>query len=81
MQTEGWTEKLNVQIQQQELLVHVYLLPVVGEYLIWGSTWLVTLGHHVADYAASVLKFFQQGILITLQGDKDINQATLIFIN
>lgn len=58
MRTEGWIEKLNVRVQQQNLLVPIYLLPVVEADLILSSTWLATLGPHVVDYVTSVLKFF-----------------------
>lgn len=75
MQTEGWIEALKVQVQQHELIVPVYLLPVAGADLILGSSWLPTLEPHVADYAASVLKFFQQGKFITLQGEKDMKPS------
>lgn len=42
-----------------------------------GSTWLATLGPHVADYATLTLKFFQNGQFITLQGDRnmEVSQA------
>lgn len=55
------------------------MLPVVGADLILGSTWLATLGPHVANYAASVLKFFQNGKFITLQGDKDVKPSPAHF--
>lgn len=72
MQTEGWLPQLSVLIQGHELQVPVHLLPVGGADLILGSTWLATLGLYVADYATLVIKFFQQGKFITLQGDKNI---------
>lgn len=68
-----------MQVQQQELLVPVYLLPVAGADLILGSTWLATLGPQVADYSQSVLKCFQQGIFIILQVDKEAKPSQAQF--
>jgi hypothetical protein len=48
--------------------------------VILGSTWLATLGPHVADYAALTLKFFQNGRFITLQGESD-REATQAQLN
>lgn len=73
MQTEGRVQQLTVQVHGQELSVPVYLLPVVGADLALGLPWLATLGPHVADYAAKILIFFQQGKLISLQGDKSVS--------
>ncbi|MCI42914.1 hypothetical protein A2U01_0064151, partial [Trifolium medium] len=58
--------KLHVQVQGHELVVPAYLLPVAGADLILGSSWLATLGPHIADYAHLTLKFYQQGKFITL---------------
>lgn len=79
MQTEGWIEKLTVQIQGQELAMPVYLLPVVGADLILGASWLATLGPHVADYATAVIKFFHQNQFITLKGDQEMGSAEAQF--
>lgn len=68
MQTEGKVSNLMVQIQGHELELHVYLLPVVGADLILGSSWLATLGPHVADYASCAIKFLHQNKFISLQG-------------
>lgn len=70
MQTEGWIEKLSVQVQGNELTLPVYVLPVVGADLILGSSWLATLGPHVADYATAVLKFFYENKFVVLKGDR-----------
>lgn len=50
METEGYIDVLTVIVQNQELHMHVYLLPIVGAALILGSTWLATLGLHLSDY-------------------------------
>jgi predicted aspartyl protease len=67
---EGIVRKLQIQVQGHELTVPAYLLPVAGADLILGSSWLATLGPHIADYANLTLKFYQQGKFITLQGDR-----------
>lgn len=67
MIAEGKISKLTIHIQGHELQLPVYLLPVRGADLVLGSSWLVTLGPHVADYASLTLKFFHQGNFITLQ--------------
>jgi hypothetical protein len=68
---EGMVKHLQVQIQGHELIVPAYyLLPVAGADLILGSSWLATLGPHIADYASLTLKFYQQGKFITLQGEQ-----------
>ncbi|MCH94215.1 hypothetical protein A2U01_0015172, partial [Trifolium medium] len=66
---EGIVKQLQVEIQGHELIVPAYLLPVSGADLILGSSWLATLGPHIADYASLALKFYQQGKFITLQGE------------
>ena len=69
LQAEGMIQQLPLHIQGQEVKVPVYLLQISGADVILGSTWLATLGPHVADYAALTLKFFQNGHFITLQGE------------
>ncbi|GAU23864.1 hypothetical protein TSUD_369720 [Trifolium subterraneum] len=66
---EGIVRQLHVQVQGHELTVPAYLLLVAGADLILGSSWLASLGPHIADYAALTLKFYQNGKYITLQGD------------
>jgi hypothetical protein len=67
---EGIVRQLHIQVQGHELTVPAYLLPVAGADLILGSSWLATLGPHIADYAKLNIKFYQEGKFITLQGDK-----------
>lgn len=75
MQTEGWVEQLNISVQNQELRIPVYLLPLVGADLILGSAWLATLGLHFADYASATIKFIHQGKFITLQGERELQTS------
>ncbi|MCI10290.1 hypothetical protein A2U01_0031383, partial [Trifolium medium] len=66
---EGFVRQLPLQVQGHELHIPAYLLPVAGADLILGSSWLATLGPHIADYAALTLKFYQNGQFIQLQGE------------
>lgn len=62
---EGVITELPVLIQGHKLTVPVYLLPVAGTDLILGTTWLATLGPHVADYADMTIKFIHHGKFVT----------------
>lgn len=67
MRTEGVVKKLSQKIQGIEIIVHAYLLPIVGANVILGAPWLASLGPHVADYATFMLKFYLDGKFVTLQ--------------
>ncbi|MCH87636.1 hypothetical protein A2U01_0008513 [Trifolium medium] len=75
LSAEGLIQQLPLHIQGQEVKVPVYLLQISGADVILGSTWLATLGPHVADYAALTLKFFQNGQFITLQGEGNVEAS------
>jgi hypothetical protein len=79
MVAEGKISDLTVSVQGHDLKIPVLLLPFPGADLILGSSWLATLGPHVADYSALSLKFFLNGKFVTLQGsDNNIpNSAQL----
>ena len=66
MTSEGVIPNLSITLQGHELTVPVFLLPVAGADIILGSSWLATLGPHVADYAALTLKIFYKGKFVTL---------------
>jgi len=70
MIAEGVVPNLSITLQGHELTIPVFLLPVVGADIILGSSWLATLGPHVADYAALTLKFFNKGKFMALQGER-----------
>jgi hypothetical protein len=79
LNAEGKIQQLPLQIQGNEIKVPFYLLQISGADVILGSTWLATLGPHVADYAALTLKFFQQGRFITLQGETNFGPSLAQF--
>ncbi|GAU35592.1 hypothetical protein TSUD_295280 [Trifolium subterraneum] len=67
MTAEGKITNLTVSVQGHEMMIPVFLLPFASADLILGSSWLATLGPHVADYSALSLKFFLNGKFVTLQ--------------
>jgi hypothetical protein len=67
---EGSIPELCVAVQNHDIKIPVYLLPIVGADLILGATLLATLGPHAADYKALSIKFFDKGKYITLQGER-----------
>jgi hypothetical protein len=58
LMAEGKISQLSVEIQGHKLVLPVFLLPFSGADLILGSSWLATLGPHIADYSTLSLKFF-----------------------
>lgn len=71
MKAEGFVKHLTLKIQGNDIIVPAYLLSVSGADVILGAPWLASLGPHVADYAASRVKFYSGGHFITLQGETD----------
>lgn len=67
LQVEGLINNLLVTIQNTVLHVDVYLLPVIGANLILGTSWLGTLGPHIADYQKLSIQFVLDNQLITLK--------------
>jgi hypothetical protein len=57
---EGQIPQLTIEVQGQVMVIPVFLLPFSGADLILGSSWLATLGPHVADYSTLSLKFFSK---------------------
>ncbi|KAI5440977.1 hypothetical protein KIW84_010441 [Lathyrus oleraceus] len=54
---EGSISELCVTVQEHDIKIYVYLLPIVGADLILRATRLATLGPHVADYQSLSIKF------------------------
>ncbi|KAI5436842.1 hypothetical protein KIW84_023098 [Lathyrus oleraceus] len=65
---EGQIPQLTIEVQGQVMVIPVFLLPFSGADIILGSSWLATLGPHVADYSTLSLKFFLNGKFIILSG-------------
>nr|KYP32415.1 Transposon Ty3-G Gag-Pol polyprotein [Cajanus cajan] len=72
MSAEGVLQQLNVQAQGHSFVLPVFLLPIFCADLIFGASWLKTIGSHIADFEALQLKFLKDGKFVTLQGDKDL---------
>ncbi|XP_058751457.1 uncharacterized protein LOC131624517 [Vicia villosa] len=66
----GLIQDLPVTIQGHNLHLPVYLLPITGADLVLGAPWLKTLGPHIADYDALLIKFYLNNKFITLRGDQ-----------
>lgn len=75
MKAEGVVRKLSLKVQDIDITVPAYLLPVAGSDVILGAPWLASLGPHVADYSISKLKFYMDGKFVTLQGESDNKPA------
>ena len=73
LQVEGFSEKLQVQVQGQPLEFHAYLLPISRAEIILDGAWLATLGPHLVDYNTSKLHFFLHSQFITLTGERYSN--------
>lgn len=63
-------EELNVNIRGHDLVLLVYLLPVIEADLMLGAKWLFTLSSHI-DYEAMTFRFCMQGRFITLYGARN----------
>ena len=69
MVAEGVVNKLTIKAQNATFQLLVFLLPILGANLILGSSWLKTIGPHIADYDKLQLKFMYDGKFTTLQGE------------
>lgn len=72
LQVDGLINKLHVTIQNTMLHMDVYLLPIMEADLILGTSWLATLGPHIADYSKLSIKFVVDNHLITLKGENNL---------
>lgn len=74
--TEGFIKNLQVQIQGHSLQLLVYLLPITGAELVLEANWLATLGPHMADYSALLIKFYKGDSFVTLHGESKLSSPT-----
>ena len=65
---EGLAQDVKVTIQGHTIKLPIYLLHVSGVDVVLGAAWLATLGPHVLDYSALILKFYLEDEFVTLQG-------------
>ena len=65
LQVEGLVNNLQVTIQGTVLSMDAYLLPIMGADLILGTSWLATLGPHIADYHILYIQFVVDNQWIT----------------
>lgn len=71
LQVEGKVEPLSIKIQECNLSIPVYLLPIVGAEVIIGASWLATLGAHIMDYRKLSLQFFCGNRFVNLMGERE----------
>lgn len=69
LHAEGLIQNLQITIQGTVLTLNAYLLPVMGADVILGTSWLATLGPHIADYQNLSIQFVLENQLVTLQGE------------
>lgn len=72
LQVEGLINNLQVTVHDTVLHMDVYLLPIRGADLILGTSWLATLGPHVADYSKLSIQFAVDNQLITFKGETNL---------
>ena len=75
MAAEGVVSKLTIKAKNATFQLLVFLLPILGANLILGSSWLKTIGPHIANYDKLQLKFMYDGKFTTLQGETDMIPA------
>ena len=66
---EGQVRDTPIHIQGHTLQISAYLLPIAVAELVLGTQWLATLDTHLVNYNQRFLTFFQDGAVITLQGE------------
>ncbi|XP_019451764.1 PREDICTED: uncharacterized protein LOC109353858 [Lupinus angustifolius] len=72
MNAEGLIQHIIVHAQGNSFHLHVFLLPIYGANLIIGTSWLKTIGPHIADYEVLQLKFLWEGRFTSLKGELDL---------
>jgi len=69
LQCEGEVRDVLVKIQDKLLFITAFVLPIATEELVLGDIWLETLDTHLVNYKEKFIIFFDNGQLITLQGE------------
>lgn len=64
-------EAITLDIQDTKFTVDLYVLPIVGANVVLGMQWLKSLGPVLTDYNSLSMKFFHDGCLVELKGDKE----------
>lgn len=64
-------EAVTVDIQTTSEMVDLYVLPIAGANVILRVQWLKSLDPVLTDDNALTMKFFHNGSLVELRGDKD----------
>lgn len=70
-------EAIPIYIQSTHFHVDLYVLPISSANIVLGVQWLKSLGPVLTNYNMLVMKFFYDGNLVTLQGDRDTSISSL----
>ncbi|XP_072090481.1 uncharacterized protein [Arachis hypogaea] len=69
LQCEGKVQRFPLNIQGHTLFVNAFVLSIANEKLVLGDIWLETLDTHLVNYKTKFITFFDNGKLVTLQGE------------
>lgn len=57
-------------IQDTQFTIDLHVLQIAGANVVLGVQWLKSLGPILTDYNSLCMKFFHEGRLVELKGDK-----------
>ena len=64
------SEAIIVDIQDTKFTIELYVLLISGANVVFGVQWLKLLGPVLTNYNSLSMKFFHDGCLVELKGDK-----------
>ena len=64
-------EVITMDIQDTQFTVDLHVLQIEGANVVLGVQWLKSLGPVLTDYNSLCMKFFHEGRLVDLKGDKE----------
>ena len=74
LKCEGLCLAIPVQIQKHVFLVHFYVLPIQGAYVVLGVQWLQLLGLILVDYQWLTMDFDWENMHIHFQRERHSSQ-------
>jgi len=66
-----WCKDISLQVQDQSFIVNFHLLPLCGTNLVLDIEWLRSLGSVLTDYNDLTMKFFYDGRVVKLRGERE----------
>lgn len=70
-------EAVTIEIQTTKFIIDLYVLPISGANIVLGVQWLKSLGPVLTDYNTLCMKFFHDGRLVELKGDRKSTLSSL----